>query len=79
LWASKQSELATSETATDGHVIFNFNVHSGDIQLNKSQLHLFAGVDNILNAAYVDHLTTTRGILKLEPGRNIYVKAKWGW
>jgi len=79
LWAARQAEIAATETATDGHIIFNLNVHSGDMQLNRSKIQLFAGVDNILNTAYLDHLSTTRGILKLEPGRNIYVKAKWGW
>ncbi|HEY5589424.1 MAG TPA: TonB-dependent receptor, partial [Paludibacter sp.] len=79
LWAATQNEIATGETATVGHIIYNLDVHSGNIKLNKSQLNLFAGVDNILNTAYLDHLSTTRGILKLEPGRNIYLKVKWGW
>jgi outer membrane receptor protein involved in Fe transport len=79
LWAAAQNEIATGETATAGHIIYNIDVHSGDIVLNNSKLELFAGVDNLLNAAYLDHLSTTRGILKLEPGRNIYLKVKWGW
>ncbi|MFT3753902.1 MAG: TonB-dependent receptor, partial [Paludibacter sp.] len=79
LWAAAQNEIATGETATAGHVIYNLNIHSGDIALNSSKLELFAGVDNLLNTAYLDHLSTTRGILKLEPGRNIYLKVKWGW
>lgn len=79
LWAARQAEVATGETATDGHIVFNFELHTGSIDLNNSQLRLFAGVDNILNTAYFDHLSTTRGILKLEPGRNFYLKVKWGW
>jgi len=79
LWAATQNQIFPGETATAGHIIYNLNVHSGNILLNKSQLQLFAGVDNILNKAYLDHLSTTRGILKLEPGRNIYLKAKLGW
>jgi len=79
LWAARQSELAKGETVTDGHVIFNFDVHSDKIDLNKSYIQLFAGVDNMLNTAYLNHLSTTRGVLRLEPGRNIYLKAKWGW
>ncbi len=79
LWAATQNEIATGETATAGHIIYNLDVHSGNIDLNNSQLQLFAGVDNIFNTAYLDHLSTTRGILKLEPGRNIYLKVKWGW
>jgi outer membrane receptor protein involved in Fe transport len=79
LWAATQNEIVTAETATTGHIIYNINIHSGDIFLNNSKLELFAGVDNLLNTAYLDHLSTTRGILKLEPGRNIYLKVKWGW
>ena len=79
LWATKQNEIAAGETATDSHVIFNIDAHSQNIKLNNTQLQLFAGVDNLLNAAYIDHLSSTRGVLKLEPGRNIYLKVKWGW
>jgi len=79
LWAATQNEIAAGETATAGHIICNLDVHSGNIDLINSYLQLFAGVDNILNTAYLDHLSTTRGILKLEPGRNIYLKVKWGW
>ncbi len=79
LWAARQNENAADETATAGHIVYNMNVHSGNIVLNESQLQLFAGVDNILDTAYMDHLSTTRGILKLEPGRNIYLKARLAW
>jgi hemoglobin/transferrin/lactoferrin receptor protein len=79
LWAASQNEIAACETATAGHIIYNLNIHSGDIALNNSELELFAGIDNLLNTAYMDHLSTTRGILKLEPGRNVYLKVKWGW
>ena len=79
LWAARQNENAAAETATAGHIVYNMNVHSGNIVLNESQLQLFAGVDNILDTAYMDHLSTTRGVLKLEPGRNIYLKARLAW
>ena len=79
LWAVRQNENAADETATAGHIVYNMNVHSGNIVLNESQLQLFAGVDNILDTAYMDHLSTTRGVLKLEPGRNIYLKARLAW
>jgi len=79
LWAVRQNENAADETATAGHIVYNMNVHSGNIVLNESQLQLFVGVDNILDTAYMDHLSTTRGVLKLEPGRNIYLKARLAW
>lgn len=79
LWAASQSEIASTETATASHIIFSCDAHSGNIILNKSYLQLFAGVDNILNTSYFDHLSTTRGDVKLEPGRNVFLKIKWGW
>ena len=79
LWALRQAEIAATETPTDGSVIFNFDIHSAKIVLNKSFLQLYAGVNNILNTAYFNHLSSTRGVIKLEPGRNIFVKVKWGW
>lgn len=78
-WAAAQNEIAVGETSTTGHLIFNIDAHSADIHLNNSRLKLFAGVDNILNTAYFDHLSSTRGFVKLEPGRNIYLKIKYGW
>jgi len=79
LWATQQSEVATGELKTDGHVLFNLDIHSVKIEMERSNLQLFAGVDNLLNTAYYNHLSTTRGVLRLEPGRNIYLKVKWGW
>ncbi len=79
LWAARQANVASTETPTDGYVIFNFDIHSPKISLQKSFLQMYAGVNNILNTAYYNHLSSTRGVVKLEPGRNIYVKAKLGW
>ena len=78
LWAATQNDIATGETATDGHIIYNFDLHSMPIQVNSTNLQLFAGVDNLLNTLYTNHLTSNRiGLKKFpEPGRNIYVKAK---
>jgi len=79
LGAARQGEVALNENPTDGHVIFNFDIHSVPLNLKKSYLQLFAGADNLLNTAYYNHLSTSRGINRLEPGRNIFIKAKWGW
>lgn len=79
LAAVDQNQVAAKEPTTKGHVIFNFDIHSVPFVLKNSYLQLFAGADNILNTAYYNHLSTTRGINRLEPGRNIFVKVKWGW
>ncbi|MDO9152876.1 MAG: TonB-dependent receptor [Paludibacter sp.] len=79
LGAARQAEVASNENMTNGHVIFNFNIQSVPFQINKTFLQLFAGADNIFNTDYYNHLSTTRGINRLEPGRNIFVKVKWDW
>jgi outer membrane receptor protein involved in Fe transport len=35
---------------------------------------LIGGVENIFDKAYREHLSSTRGLIKLEPGRNIFLK-----
>ncbi|HLP05745.1 MAG TPA: TonB-dependent receptor, partial [Paludibacter sp.] len=79
LWAATQHEIAPGETATPGHVVYNVDIHGGGIALNKTTLQMWAGVNNLFDAAYTDHLSSNRGIVKLEPGRNIYVKIKLAW
>ena len=79
LWAATQNEIAITETSTPGSIIFNFDIRSAQINLIKSFFQIYAGVNNILNTAYFNHLSSTRGVVKLEPGRNIYAKVKFGW
>lgn len=78
-WAATQNQIAPTETVTKGHVIFNFNVHSFPIKIKKTQVQAFAGVDNILDTTYKNHLFSTRGLDMYEPGRNLFVKLKWNW
>ncbi|MFZ4725697.1 MAG: TonB-dependent receptor [Paludibacter sp.] len=81
LWAARQVQVATGENSTNSHIIFNLDVQSAQIKLKRSYLQIFAGANNLLNTAYYNHLTSTRngGVMYQEPGRNIYLKAKWGW
>jgi len=78
-WAATQNQLAPNETATEGHVIFNFNLHSFPLKIKETNIQAFAGVDNLLDTAYKNHLFSTRGIDLYEPGRNVFVKVKWKW
>jgi hemoglobin/transferrin/lactoferrin receptor protein len=75
-WAARQSKVAENESATDGYVTVNLALHFLPIQFKKADLQFFAGVNNLLDAKYYNHLATTRGAMRLEPGRNIYAKAK---
>jgi len=48
---------------------------SRKFDLGFASLRLFAGVDNLTNASYTNHLSTNRGSISVEPGRNIFVRA----
>lgn len=37
------------------------------------------GVKNLMNTSYREYLSSLRGINRLEPGRNLYVKATYHW
>ena len=77
--AASQNNIAAGETATKGYVVFNCNAVSAPVKFGKSSVVFLAGIENILNTAYYNHLSTTRGINRLEPGRNIFAKIKLGW
>ncbi len=73
-WAADQDKVAPGESPTPGYAIVNFRAHSKPINLNFARLSLSGGVNNIFNKAYQNHLSTNRGIIQTEPGRNLYIK-----
>jgi hemoglobin/transferrin/lactoferrin receptor protein len=73
--ASKQDKIAEGETQTDGYYRIDMAASSRRINLGLMQLQLFAGIDNLTNASYTNHLSTNRGAISIEPGRNFYLRA----
>lgn len=71
---AEQNKVASGELKTPGYAIFNFYVNTNPISLFNTKLRCLAGVENILDKSYRDHLSSTRGFIKLEPGRNIFLK-----
>jgi outer membrane receptor protein involved in Fe transport len=61
------------------HAIFNAGFHTTPRRLGFADIQFFGGAHNILNKAYEEHLSSLRGINRLEPGRNFFVKAKLMW
>lgn len=79
-WAAKQWEAVKGETQTDAYVVFNAAIRSGELKLKPVYLQFFAGMDNIFDTAYYNHLRTTRNAYaQEEPGRNIYAKVQIAW
>ncbi|MFA5648194.1 MAG: TonB-dependent receptor [Bacteroidales bacterium] len=75
LGTSKQDKIAGGEIVTDGYHRIDLRVSSTKFNLGFSNVQLFAGVDNLTNVSYTNHLSTNRGAISIEPGRNIYLRA----
>ncbi|HYW95924.1 MAG TPA: TonB-dependent receptor [Bacteroidales bacterium] len=73
---ARQDKIVEGETATGGYATYDFNIYSKPVDFGFSTINLFAGVNNIFNRAYINFLSSNRGLIKYEPGRNLYVKLK---
>lgn len=71
---AEQGDVASGELKTPGYAIFNFVLFSMPIDFTSVKIKVFAGVENLFDKSYRNHLSTTRGNLTIEPGRNIFTK-----
>jgi hemoglobin/transferrin/lactoferrin receptor protein len=70
-----QDKVAAGEVSTPGYATFNIGLSSTQIDIFKYvKCRLFAGVENILDKSYRNHLASNRGSITVEPGRNFYFK-----
>jgi hemoglobin/transferrin/lactoferrin receptor protein len=72
--ASKQDKIATGELATDGYYCLDMTLHSKKFRIGSAALQFFSGIDNITNNSYTNHLSTNRGSISIEPGRNAFIR-----
>ena len=77
--ADKQTKVAEKELTTGGYALYNLSTESTDFNLYYFRLKCFTGIDNITNRAWRNHLATNRGLMRLEAGRNVYVKVQINW
>ena len=75
-YSAAQNLVAAGETQTDSYFISEASLYSLPKQFGPATFQLFAGVDNLFNKSYVNHLATNRGIIIVEPGRNVFLKIK---
>lgn len=78
-YAGDQNNTAVGEMRTGGYTIYNLYLNSFPIKIGFAELKLFVGVENIFDRTYRNHLSTNRGLIALEPGRNIFAKIKLSW
>jgi len=70
-----QKRVSEGEVETDGYVYFDAYLSSKPVRTNSFSSRLILAVENFTNASYRNHLSTNRGGITVEPGRNVL--ARW--
>ncbi len=73
--AHTQGNPAAGEARTPGYADFGWNFSSTPLPLGGTSVRLRAGIENVFDRAYRLHLSTLRGLINEEPGRNYFVSA----
>ena len=73
-----QPRTADWEIETPGYTLWDAYLSSKSISFGSLNGKLFLGVENILDRAYRNHLSTNRGAITAEPGRNVSVRLQLG-
>ncbi len=76
---AEQNHTALGEIKTPGYAIFNLMLNTSTFNLTSLNLKVSAGIENIFDKNYRNHLSTTRGSNTVEPGRNFYIKLIANW
>jgi len=75
----KQDKIAAGESETPGYLRLDMFYNTREFTIGTTRIQLFAGIDNITNASYTNHLSTNRGNISIEPGRNIFVRLRFSF
>lgn len=78
-WIYELDEPVLPGVEAHRHIVSDVYLFPELIQLGKIKLKVNGGVKNIFNKAYSEYLNTYRGINKLEPGRNFFIKVGLIW
>ena len=73
----KQDKIAAGEKPTDSYLRLDLSLNSKVFQFGRCGLQFFGGIDNITDETYTNFLSTNRGNINFEPGRNFYIKANF--
>jgi hemoglobin/transferrin/lactoferrin receptor protein len=74
-WAAAQSNPGAGEVRTPGYALLNAGFTSESWALGWMGVSVRAEIRNLLNKEYRNHLSTLRGIVRLEPGRSFVFSA----
>ena len=70
--AHTQGNPAAGEARTAGYAVFGWNFASTPVAVGATTLRVRAGIENVFDRDYRLHLSTLRGLLRDEPGRNYF-------
>lgn len=73
-----QKNTAKDEISTKGYAIYNVYYSTKNEFLGSTKINLNLGIENIFDKSYRNHLSTLRGIVLNEPGRNFIVNLQIG-
>lgn len=76
---ASQRHVAAGEFTTPGYVYYNLYLSSEKLNIGSVQILLNGGVENLFNNLYRNHLSTNRGLITAEPGRNFFLKLNLNW
>jgi outer membrane receptor protein involved in Fe transport len=71
-----QDKIAGGERATTGYASYDLSLYTAQIKTAITNFSVSGGIQNITDRAYMNHLSTNRGVIKYEPGRNFYIRLK---
>lgn len=74
-----QNDVAAGEIKTPGYATFNLALQIKSLNFASVFMNINAGVENMFDKSYRNHLSTTRGGITVEPGRNFYLRISMGW
>ncbi len=73
-----QVRTAEWEMETPGYALFDAYLTSKSVSMGSMNGQLFLGVENMFDRSYRNHLSTNRGAISAEPGRNLSVRLQLG-
>ncbi len=73
---SAQNRVSQGEFTTPGYFYFDVYLNSVPIKLADIDFIIFFGIENLGDKSFRNHLSTNRGLVTFEPGRNIFLRAK---
>ena len=79
IFTADQNKTAQGEINTPGFAYFNFYLTTELIRLSGMGIEFSGGIENMFNKEYRNHLSTNRGFIKSEPGRNLFLKMNLNW